>query len=390
MAGLPLPMHTIQILTVIVVSAICAQGEVRAQSPTTAGGTFNIEARTLGGKQYWTDIRIQGGWRIQQNSETGHFRLLDSVNVRKTWGSQAACEHALNQRIADGEVQPYRGKLVILLHGLLRSSESMTPLAESLRQHGFQTINFRYASSRSSLQNHASALRNVVDMLGDGVKEINFVGHSLGNIVVRGYVGQVDQTTGQTLPVDPRIKRMVMIGPPNQGSQMACVVQNTLAFRLAAGKCGQQLSRGWDELEKEIGVPKFAFGIIAGGQPDELSVSNALVPGKDDFTVSVEEAKLAGATDFVVAPLFHSTMMFNEDTIEWTQNFLEHGYFKSAQDRQPLPEIKKRIARLSKTSCLILLPKSRCHLQVAWQALTMALPGLVLPSATSRNNGPAL
>ena len=344
MARAAFSIRTFQILTTVFCLAICCSRESRAQLPGNAGENFNIEARTLGGKQFWTDIRIQGGWRIQQNSETGHFRLLDSVNVRKTWGSQGDCEHTLNQRIANGEVQPYRGKVVILLHGLIRSSESMAPLAESLRQRGFATINFRYASSRSSLQNHAAALRNVVEMLGDGVQEIDFVGHSLGNIVVRGYVGQVDQATGKPLPVDPRIKRMVMIGPPNQGSQMARVVQNTLAFRLAAGECGQQLSRGWDELEKEIGIPKFEFGIIAGGQPDELPVSNALVSGKDDFTVSVEEAKLAGATDFVVAPLFHSTMMFNEDTIEWTQNFLEHGYFKSAQDRQPLPETQKRIA----------------------------------------------
>ena len=344
MNRLAISVRTTLILTTVFCLGICAQSNTFAQSAADVGKKFNIETPTLGGKQYWTDIRVQGGWRIQQNSETGHFRLLDSGNVRKAWGSQAACERTLNQKIANGEVQPYRGKLVILLHGLIRSSSSMDPLAESLRQQGFQTINFGYASSRKSVQSHASALRNVIDMLGDGVQEINFVGHSLGNIVVRGYVGQIDEATGQPLPVDPRIKRMVMIGPPNQGSRMACVVQNTLAFRLAAGTCGQQLSRDWEQLEKEIGVPKFEFGIIAGGQPDELPIGNALVPGKDDFTVSVEEAKLAGATDFLVAPLFHSTMMFNTDTIEWTQNFLEHGYFKSAQDRQPLPSAQQRIA----------------------------------------------
>ena len=65
-----------------------------------------------------------------------------------------------------------------------------------------------------------------------------------------------------------------------------------------------------------------------------------LVPGKDDFTVGVDEAKLAGASDFLVAPLFHSNMMTNSNTIDWTVNFHKQGHFVSAADRHPITETR--------------------------------------------------
>lgn len=307
-----------------------------AQTPSPAPRSkLNWQTKTLGGKQFWTDVRIDGGWRVQQNSETGHFRLIDADNIRQAWGSRAACELELDQKVAAEIVTPYSGKMVILLHGLGRSYDCMNPLAAALRQQGYQTISFGYASTRADIHSHAAALKSVIAHLGDDVTEINFVGHSLGNIVVRRYVGGEQQPTPQ-MP-DPRIASMVMLGPPNHGSKMARNVENSLAFKMVAGTSGQQLAGGWDKFSSSLGTPKFRFGIIAGGQKSDSDINNILVPGKDDFTVGVEEAKLAGATDFLVAPLFHSSMMMDSNVIAWTSRFLKHGYFVSAEERQPVP-----------------------------------------------------
>ena len=302
---------------------------------TPPRSNLNWQVKTLGGVQFWTDVRVDGGWRVQQNSETGHFRLLDADNIRQAWGSQAACDLELDQKIAARIVTPYSGKIVILLHGLARSYDCMSPLAAELRRQGYQTINFGYASTRANIHRHAAALRNVIDHLGDEVTEINFVGHSLGNIVVRRYVGGEKQQP--PLTTDPRIASMVMLGPPNHGSKLARMVQKSLAFKMFTGASGQQLAGGWKQLESSLGTPKFRFGVIAGGQESHVEISNMLVPGKDDFTVGVDEAKLAGATDFLVAPLFHSSMMMDKDAIAWSVSFLKHGYFVSAQDRKPVP-----------------------------------------------------
>ena len=316
-----------------------AETPIANQKPSgddTPVGYLNWKTKTLGGKQFWTDVRFADGWRIQANSETGHYRLLDPRNTRHATGNRLHCDQILDQLIVDGKSKLAEGKVVIVLHGLMRTQSAMRPMAEYLQENGgFSTINLQYASTRNRVGEHAVALKNVIDNLGSRVTEINFVGHSLGNIVVRRYLG--DQTNPKTgRQGDPRINRMVMLGPPNQGSRMARVLKSSFAFQTIAGASGIQLSRAWEKLEPTLATPGFEFGIIAGGQDSENSFSNFILTGKDDFTVSVEETKLMGAHDFLVRPLIHSTMMYHPKVLEATSNFLQNGYFVSAQERSPL------------------------------------------------------
>ena len=320
-------------LLLVIVSCQSTNGQ--NHPPTDSNAHLNWELKTLGGKQFWTDMRVAGSWRVQHNSETGHYRLIDGNDVRHAWGTRAACQAMLNKKVIAGVVQPCSGKIVILLHGLARSSDSMVLLANAFRSRGYQTINFRYASTRRNIHQHALALRSVIDRLGPFVTEINFVGHSMGNIVVRRYLGGVN---GQpVLKSDPRIASMVMLGPPNHGSIMARLLQNSLTFKLVAGASGQQLGRKWKDLAPLLAIPNFRFGIIAGGQSLGSGVDNFLIPGQDDFTVGVAEAQLPGATDLIVAPLLHSTMMIDRDALLWSVNFVQHGYFVSDQSRNPIP-----------------------------------------------------
>ena len=299
-------------------------------------GYWNWKTKTFGGMQFWSDVRHVDGWRIQRNSQTGHFRLIDPENVRHARGNLAHCHQELDNKIGAGAAEPCAGKIVIVLHGLMRTKNSMQPLAEYLQNHGnYQAINVQYASSRETVEVHADDLRQLIEGLGDNVDEINFVGHSLGNIVVRHYLGDAMRSGAGP---DPRIKRMVMLGPPNQGSKMARILKHSFLFKTLAGASGGQLSLGWKYLEPKLATPEFQFGIIAGGQADDKDWSNVALKGKDDFTVSVEETKLAGAHDFLIQPWFHSTMMKKVELHTATLKFLEHGYFVSAAQRQPIPK----------------------------------------------------
>lgn len=318
------------------------QPEPKVKADDKPVGYFNVKTKTFGGQQFWTDVRYVGGWRIQNNSETKHFRLIDARNVRHAWGNQLHCNQVLNQAIDEGKAKRCSGRMVIILHGLIRTSKSMRQLGDHLESKGkYTTINFEYASTRKKVDEHAIALKSVIENLGPDVTEINLVGHSLGNLVVRRYLGDTtDPTTGKQ--GDPRIKRAVMIGPPNQGSRMARLLKSSKLFLTLAGVSGAQLSRSWDQLEPTLATPKFEFGIIAGGQESDEKISNFVLKGKDDFTVSVEETKLDGASDFLIRPLFHSTMMNQPDVINSTLCFLENGYFVSEDARCPL--IEKDIA----------------------------------------------
>lgn len=300
-----------------------------------AQGYPNLKFKTLGGAQFWTDVRYAGNWRIQQNSETHHHRLLNQNSVRMAWGNRLHCDRKLDQAIAKRQTQICSGKLVIVLHGLIRTNGSMAKMAKFLSDQGYSTINFQYASTRRSVGEHAAALRSVIDNLGPEVTEIYFVGHSLGNIVVRRYLGDTqNQATGAQ--GDPRIKRIVMIGPPNQGSAMAQMLKKSFLFDKIAGVSGAELSRGWEALAPTLATPKVEFGIIAGGQATEKNLSNFMLQGPDDFTVSLEEAKLVGAHDLLVRPLLHSTMMQKPLTLEATHRFFQNGYFVSPQERNPI------------------------------------------------------
>jgi hypothetical protein len=287
-------------------------------------GFPNLPLATLGGSQYWTDVCWISGWKIQRHATTHHHRLLDPEEVRLAWGSLEHCQYELRERIESQKIPPTRGAVVVLLHGLLRSNDSMDTLGEYLaEQGGYQIVNLAYASSREPVETHAADLASVIDQLGSEVTEINFVAHSLGNIVLRHYLGDL-QRAGRT--PDPRFKRLVMLAPPNQGSRVARGLAGSLVFQAVAGKCGVQLGAGWKTLSERLVVPPFPFGIIAGAQDETGSV---LSPR--DFTVFLDETRLTGAADFYAGPFFHWDIKYHPLAMEKTLHFLQFGRFDNAE-----------------------------------------------------------
>ncbi len=291
---------------------------------------------TMGGKQFWADEFFFHQWRIQRNVLTGHCRLLDEQNYRYESGTFEQCRTVLARIRREREIPPMRGKAVVVLHGLFRSRSSMEKLCASLRRNSDYTVlNVGYPSTRRDVGGHARALGRILENL-DGIEEINFVAHSMGNIVIRHYLA--DQTTlrpdGR---VDPRLKRFVMLAPPNQGSLVALAVPENRALETITGEVVRQLGQDWAKLEGKLATPGFEFGILAGGKGDSRGY-NPLLPGDDDGTVSVAHARLAGAHDFTVLPALHSSFVGNEKVMEYTLRFLQKGHFISATRRQPLTD----------------------------------------------------
>ena len=304
---------------------------------------LNWRMRTLGGRQYWNDLRHLSGWRIQRNAVTGHFRLLNPEDIRFAWGRQQHCENELNRQIRSAAIPPNRAKVVILLHGLLGSTERMNTLEHELSaSNEFQVINIAYSSTQKTVAENAKAFNQVIENLGSEVKEIHFVAHSLGNIVIRRYIHDRTQNKSNHADLNSirKLKRVVMLGPPNQGSRLANIFKDNLLFRAGAGVGGQELSNHWARLEPTLALPTSApgceFGIISGVQNPAGGFDNLLLDGKDDWTVSVAETRLAGATDTYEVAAFHGHMVHHPDVIKATERFLKFGYFVTP-DRNPIP-----------------------------------------------------
>jgi pimeloyl-ACP methyl ester carboxylesterase len=286
----------------------------------------NLKLPTLGGRQFWGDVFYCRGWRIQHHVLTGHYRLLDPDDVRQAWGTAAACRSEWDRVRKEHGLTPDTGKVVVLVHGIIRSSKSFSRMRGSLRRSGYTVVGFDYPSTQVTIRDSAEYLQQVIHSLTD-VSEINFVVHSMGGLIVRTYLQQES---------DPRIRRMVMLGVPNRGANMANVVQNNPLFKLLFGPAGQQLIHDPEGFIAGLPTPRFEFAIVAGARGTEDGW-NPLIEGDDDGTVEVANTQLPGATDFMTVCGMHSFLMDREDVIDATTRFLTTGALRASGVPQPIP-----------------------------------------------------
>lgn len=283
---------------------------------------------SVSGEFYWNDRVVDHGWRIQQHAKMELYRLLDDKGFRRCFGTLVECETTLDQVRLQNKWQPNSGTAVITLHGFLRTRSCMESLGSTLSKYDDWTwVNVGYASTQGSVEDHAQSLAHVLENL-EGFEHVHLVCHSLGNIVVRRYVAEAECETPRW-KVDPRIGRMVMLGPPNQGAALANFWKGNKLATWLGGPVVTDLSPDSKLMATGLAVPKFEFGILAGSYSTP-SKGNPLVGGHDDFIVGIEETKLEGAQDFCILPMHHGELIRDEKCHPYVISFLKEGSFASA------------------------------------------------------------
>jgi triacylglycerol lipase len=209
---------------------------------------------------------------------------------------------------------------VILLHGLCRTSRSMVPMKRALSESGYQVLNVDYPSRSGSIEKLSDeAIGGAVsDCQRDGTVAIHFVTHSLGGILVRSYL------TRHTIP---NLGRVVMLGPPNQGSEVVDKLGSFWLFKKINGPAGSELGTDKNSMPNQLGPANFCAGVIAGNRSINW-INSLIIPGSDDGKVSVERTKLAGMTDHIVIRAAHPFLMRNRTVIRQTIHFLRTGQFE--------------------------------------------------------------
>ncbi len=291
-------------------------------------------SKTVGGLQLWADVWFFHEYRIQCHALDNHYRLLDGSNLRLASGTFDACRDKLDEIRNEKKLPPMEGKAVVLLHGLFRTRAAMTALCKFIDMSGrYKTFCMGYPTSRGSVDAHARSLDSVVRSL-EGMSEINFVAHSLGNLVVRHWLHNLNEEK-RRLPQGQSFGRMVMLTPPNGQPEVATLLIRGAVVNFVAGPAAQELATGWEGLETKLATPTFEFGVLAGGRGDGKGF-NPLVTGDDDGVITVESTRLAGARDFRVLPVLHTFFMDDQRAQEMTLRFLDKGYFESDEKRQPV------------------------------------------------------
>ena len=230
---------------------------------------------------------------------------------------------------------------VVLLHGLLRSDSSMTTLEQALSEQGYTVVNMDYPSTEHPIEHladiyvpqainqcdtqsnaHSTAQSNAhikthSNINSNSNSNTHFVTHSMGGILVRDYVDRHGSAG---------IGRVVMLGPPNQGSEAVDKLRFLPVFGWLHGPAGLQLGTDQQSRVKQLGAVDFELGVIAGTQSINPLLS-VLIPGTDDGKVSVENTKVAGMKAHKTMSVTHPMMMKNEEVIAQIVQFLATGEF---------------------------------------------------------------
>lgn len=279
-------------------------------------------------------------WRPENNRGRYPTRLrLNECMISKCskvrlllWGSCALCFALEASSAADDSAVAASPvpDTVVLLHGLGRGPASLWPLARSLKKEGYRVIAVRYPSQRYALPALAErALGPIFTTQGlpapapsaPRKPRIHLVTHSLGGILVRQYLR--DHGVPSTLG------RVVMLAPPNQGSEIVDRLASCKLYAWINGPAGLALGTAPKDSPAALGpLPAgVEVGIIAGDASWNPFFS-ALIPGPDDGKVAVARTHVEGERDHIVVPYSHTWLMNRAETRHQVSTFLRDGVFE--------------------------------------------------------------
>jgi triacylglycerol lipase len=206
---------------------------------------------------------------------------------------------------------------VVLLHGLGRSARVMRPLERELTQAGYRVHNLSYPSTRKNPELLVGDLHGQIADCCAWAGRVNFVTHSLGGVLARAYLADHPM---------PNLGRVVMLAPPNHGSEYVDVAGHWKIFRLLLGPTAVQLGTGATSLPNRLPDADFEVGVIAGTNSIN-PFGDAVIGAANDGTVSVVSTQLVGMRDFIEVDVSHTFIMRDADVTRQTIAFLQSGRF---------------------------------------------------------------
>ena len=204
-------------------------------------------------------------------------------------------------------------ELVVLVHGMGRTPVSMLPLARTLEQEGYEVLNWGYSSLCCSVAELGERLqRDMQQRRGPSSRRVHFVGHSLGNIIIRWVLTREDAPEG--------VGHVVMLAPPNQGSHEA-----------------DRLTRSVGWLLRPMAELRTDSASNVRRLPRIENVPIGVVAGRFDGKVSLAETHLPEESAHVVVPAAHSFLMLRGDVQRLVVGFLRQACFPTVAGVESAP-----------------------------------------------------
>ncbi|MCS5598035.1 MAG: alpha/beta fold hydrolase [Alphaproteobacteria bacterium] len=214
--------------------------------------------------------------------------------------------------------------LVVLLHGIGHSEWNMAGVEFALKQAGYQTLNIGYPSRQKNLTALADFLNAELQnkaVWSAGYSKVHFTTHSMGGLVVRTYLNDHQKEIDQS-----KLGRVVMLAPPNGGSEVADLLKDFLPYQWIYGPAGQELTT--EKQAKMKAEVYYDLGIIAGNKEWPYIIAAHIIPNESDGRVALTKTKLKGMADHVTLSVTHSFISWKPSVHKQIIYFLNHGTFK--------------------------------------------------------------
>lgn len=270
--------------------------------------------------QLWEDSQVYAGWRVQHHAVLPFCRLLDDRQRTRSRGLLGACAEALETAKHEKGLAPVSSHLVILLHGMGRSPFLFRDMERDLRAAGFEAVAISYPSLTDEIAGHADQVEQMLALSQDA-ERVSFVTHSLGGLVVREVLSREGRPITQFWRRKLELGRVVMIAPPNQGSELAASLDGLPPYHWIGGPVAGEIAAGppFAPLPESLEV-----AVIAGGTEIGMGF-NPLLSQNNDGILTLEETELAGIRDWMMVPAVHTVIAGHPATIAATRSFLETG-----------------------------------------------------------------
>jgi triacylglycerol lipase len=210
---------------------------------------------------------------------------------------------------------------VVLLHGLARTKDSMNDLETFLSKQGYQVVNIDYPSRKKPIHELAAIIRKEVTSKTSNAEKVHFITHSMGGIILR-YIQKNDPL--------PNLSRVVMLSPPNHGSEVVDKIGDFRLFQWINGPAGKQMGTNHHGICQKLGRVNFELGVITGDRSINW-INSLIIPGKDDGKVSIESTKVEGMADFLVVHASHPFIMNDKTVMKQCVHFLRKGTFSKKE-----------------------------------------------------------
>jgi triacylglycerol lipase len=209
---------------------------------------------------------------------------------------------------------------VVMVHGLGRSGSGFAAAAAWFEERGYAVRVIDYPSTDADIATLART--RIAPALAEAAAihpVVHALAHSLGGILVRTALAEGPPAN---------FGAVVMLGPPNQGSEVVDALSGLPLVDALMGPAFIELGTGPANRWQHLPPPDVPLAVIAGDRSIN-PINSLLIPGPDDGKVSVARSHAAGERDHLVVPVAHPFLMQDRSVLAAAERFMRTGRLRA-------------------------------------------------------------